>query len=281
MTLELEALGFSGFYQGIWDQGENEYREVHEQKYGDYPDIEDIQLLDEWGFDPDYRDNVAKIYAEMYIKHINDTLGIDLKLIGQWVRSPQYYNYSTDEIYCKVEVEDLDKLADHLRKLCNDPRYKADVIETIHKNHTSCDGFISFMSNKFNDWMEFISDPEDDKYISCLIGYLVNVICPGSLRELNSSVYCWTSEQGYEAVGPQTDESKDEWGLYLKHGSIYTDYTHNHPMRYPNPNRPGYFIIDDWDDYKESFMEYLETYEEQKRKAALAAQPVIPGLLEE
>lgn len=29
-------------------------------------------------------------------------------------------------------------------------------------------------------------------------------------------------------------------------------------------------------------MEYLETYEEeQKRKAALAAQPVIPGLLEE
>lgn len=25
MTLELEALGFTGFYQGIWDQGENEY----------------------------------------------------------------------------------------------------------------------------------------------------------------------------------------------------------------------------------------------------------------
>lgn len=282
MTLELEALGFSGFYQGIWDQGENEYREIHEQKYGDYPDIEDIQLLDEWGFDPDYRNNVAKLYAETYIEHINDTLGIDLKLIGQWVRSPQYYNYSTDEIYCKVEIDDLNKLADHLHKLCNDPRYKEDVVETIRENHTSCDGFISFMSNQFDDWMEFISDPQDDKYISCLIGYLVNVIRPGSLKELNNSVYCWSSEQGYELVGPQTNESKDEWELYLKHGSIYTDYTHDHPMRYPDPHRPGYFIIDDWDDYKERFLEYLETYEEeQKRKAALAAQPQIPGLLDE
>ena len=72
MTLELEALGFTGFYQGIWDQGENEYRETRDMKYGDYDDIEDLQLLDDWGFSPDYRDNIAKLYAETYIEHIND-----------------------------------------------------------------------------------------------------------------------------------------------------------------------------------------------------------------
>ena len=56
----------------------------------------------------------------------------------------------------------------------------------------------------------------------------------------------------------------------------------NIPFAILTPNRPTYYTEDDWDDYKESFMEYLETYEEeQKRKAALAAQPVIPGLLEE
>lgn len=73
-----------------------------------------------------------------------------------------------------------------------------------------------------------------------------------------------------------------EYELYLKYGILYADYAEEHPIRYPDPNRPTYYTEDDWDDYKESFMEYLETYEEeQKRKAALAAQPVIPGLLEE
>ncbi len=81
---------------------------------------------------------------------------------------------------------------------------------------------------------------------------------------------------------PETDEAKEEYELYLKYGILYADYAEEHPIRYPDPNRPTYYTEDDWDDYKESFMEYLETYEEeQKRKAALAAQPVIPGLLEE
>lgn len=261
MILELEALGFTGFYQGIWDQGENEYRETRDMKYGEYDDIEDLQLLDDWGFSPDYRDNIAKLYAETYIEHINDVLGIDLKLVGQWVRSPKYYNFSTDEIYCKVEIDDLEKLVNHLRVLCNDPRYKEDVIETIKQNHTSCDGFISYMSNDFEDWMDCIADPDDDRYISCLIGYLVNVIAPGSLRELNESVYCWASEQGYQISDPQTDDAKDEWELYLKYRGIYTEYTREHPICYPDPHRPGYHTTDDWDDYKERFMEYAEAYE--------------------
>lgn len=282
MILELEALGFSGFYQGIWDQGENEYREIHNMQYGDYDDIEDLQLLDDWGFSSDYRNNIAKLYAEMYIEHINDVLGIDLKLVGQWVRSPKYYNFATDEIYCKVEIDGLDKLANHLRELCNDPRYTEDVAATIKKNHTSCSGFISYMSNKFEDWIEWIADPQDDRYISCLIGYLVNVLNPGSLRELNEVIYIHAFEQGYHEVGPQTDESKDEWELYLKYRDIYTDYAREHPICYPDPNRPGYYTTDDWSDYKARFMEVVEAYEaEQKHKAALAAQPQIPGLLNE
>lgn len=282
MTLELEALGFTGFYQGIWDQGENEYRETRDMKYGEYDDIEDLQLLDDWGFSLDYRDNIAKLYAETYIEHINDIFGIDLKLVGQWVRSPKYYNFTTDEIYCKVEIDDLDKLVNHLRELCNDPRYKEDIIETIKQNHASCDGFISYMSNDFEDWMDCIADPDDDRYISCLIGYLVNAIAPGSLRELNTGVYSWASEQGYQMAEPQTKDAKDEWELYLKYRGIYTEYTREHPICHPDPNRPGYHTMDDWDDYKERFMEYAEAYEaEQKRKAALAAQPVIPGLFDD
>lgn len=282
MTLELEALGFTGFYQGIWCQGENEYRETRELKYGRYEDIEDLQLLDDWGFDPDYRSMVAELYAKTYIDHINKTLDINLKFVGQWVRSPKYYNFETDEIYCKVEIEDLKALVIRLRQLCNDPHCKDDVITTIKQNHTSFSGFISYMSNKFEDWMEFISDPQDDRYISCLIGYLADIISPGSLQALNTTIYQCAIEQGFQNVGPQTDDSKDEWALYLKYQDLYTDFARKHPIRYPDPHRPNYYTTDDWSDYKERFMEVVEAYEaEQKRKAALAAQPQIPGLLDE
>lgn len=282
MTIELEALGFTGFYQGVWDQGENEYCETREIKYGEYEDIESLLFLDDWGFGPDYRDRVAELYSKIYIDHINDTLGINLKLIGQWVRSPKSYNYVTDEIYCQVEIEDLNTLANQLRNLSNDPRYKDDLIETIKANHTSRNGFMSFMSNKYEDWMNAIGNPQDSRYISCLIGYLVNVIDPGSLRNLNEGVYCLACEQGYHETEPQTPEAKEEWALYLKYRDLYTNYTREHPISYPDPNHPGWNIIETWDDYKERFMEIAEAYEqEEKRKAAIAAMPIIPGILDE
>lgn len=284
LTIELEALGFTGFYQGIWDQGENEYCETRELRHGEYEDILDLQLLDDWGFGPDYRDNIAKLYAEAYIELVNDTLGTDFKLLSQSVYSPQYYNFRTDEIYCKVEIEDWDNTICRLRELCNDSRYKDGIVESIRRNHTSCDGFVSFMDNELDEWLESIEDPNDTRYISCLVGYLVNVINVSSLRGLNESVYSWATEQGYQETEPETDESKEEWDLYLKYRDVYTDYSRNHPMRYANPNKgawPNYIVVD-WDDYKEDFLEVAAKYEEElKHKAALAAQPVIPGLFDD
>lgn len=282
MTLELEALGFSGFYKGIWDQSENEYCETREIKYGEYEDIESLLFLDDWGFGSDYRDRVAELYAKMYIGHINDTLGIDLKLVGQYVCSPKSYNYVTDKIYCQVEIDDLDALANHLRNLCNDPRYKDDLIEIIKAMHTSCSGFISFMSNKFEDWMKAIDDPQDGQYISYLIGYCANVANPISLKCLNESAYCWACEQGYHETEPQTPEAKEEWELYLKYRDLYTNWTSEHPICYPDPNHPGRHIVKPWYDYKERFMEFALAHElEVKRKAAIAAMPIIPGILDE
>lgn len=72
-------------------------------------------------------------------------------------------------------------------------------------------------------------------------------------------------------------------GIYLKYGSLYTDYATAHPMRYENPDKGKwpYWIVIDWDDYKEQFLDYVEKHEkEQKRKAALAAMPAIPGLFD-
>lgn len=281
MKLELEALGFTGFYQGIWDQGENEWTEIHEMKYGKYEDFEDLQFIDEWGFGDDYRDKIADEYSKAFVELVNDTLGTDFELVGRFVSSPREYNFRTDEIYCEVEIGERDEIIKKLVALANDPRYRDSVAQSIRANHTSCDGFISFMDNDFNKWCEIYLNEGGDIYLSCFIGYLVNAINPGCLRALNESVYCYVCEStDFHIVEPETDDAKAEWEVYEKYGADYTDWTREHPIRYENPKPygPNYIILD-WDEYKEQFLEHMEELEaERKRKAWLDAQPKIPGL---
>lgn len=282
MRLSLEVPSFTGFYQGIWDQGENEWTEIHEMKYGEYEDFESLQLIDDWGFGPDYRENVAQLFADEYADIIKNCIGVPMELVGCFVDSPKEYNFRTDRIYAVFEVPDYDALIKRLRGLANLPKYRTDLAKLIHKYHTSCDGFISFMSNDIEEWFGLICDPSNEHYTSYFIGYLLSLMASEDIDGLNESMYEYVlCNTDYHCVEPETDEAKDEWGLYLKYGRVYTDWATKHPMRHPDPYRPGWYAIDDWDDYKEVFMEVAEEYEqEQKRKAALAAMPVIPGLFD-
>lgn len=282
MRLNLEVPSFTGFYQGVWDQSENEWIEVHEMKYGDYEDFESLNLIDDWGFGSDYRDNVAKLFAKNYAEIIKNCLAVPMEYVGCYVDSPKEYNFRTDRIYATFEVPDYDALIKRLNELGSLPEYRTELAALIKKYHTSCDGFISFMSNDIEDWFGLMYDPSNDHYTSYFIGYLLSLMAPEEIEGLNESVYEYVLENtDYHCVEPETDDAKDEWELYLKYGKLYTDWATEHPMRHPDPYRPGYYTIDDWEDYKETFMEVAEEYEqEQKRKAALAAMPVIPGLFD-
>lgn len=288
MKTELEALGFTGFYQGCWEQSENEYISTHGLKYEDYEDIENLHLLDDWGFGPDYRDKVTKEYSERYVELVNEVLGTDFKLVDQNLYSPKEYNFRTDEVYCKVEIEDFDNVVDQLvKKVSTDLDLYNVLRETIHKNHTSCDGFWSFMSNDIDEWLGLIYDPDESHYFSYFIGYLVNAIQPGSLSQLNEDICYYVNENtDWHCSKPETDEAKEEWELYLEHRDIYTGFlkeyrkSHIHPNRrdWPEDNRHRYDV--DWDEFKEAFSEQIEDYKkEQQRKAWLAAYPTIPGLI--
>ena len=282
MRLSLEVPSFTGFYQGIWDQGENEWLETHEMKYGEYEDFESLQLIDYWGFGPDYRGKVAKLFADDYADIIKNCLGVPMEYVGCYVDSPKEYNFRTDRIYAVFEVPDYDALIKRLNELGSLPEHSTELASIIKKHHTSCDGFISFMSNDIEEWFGLMYDPSNEHYTSYFIGYLLSLMAPEEIDGLNESVYQYVLENtDYHCVEPETDEAKDEWEVYLKYGKVYTDWATEHPMRHPDPYNPGRYAIDDWEDYKESFMEVAEEYEqEQKRKAALAAMPVIPGLFD-
>ena len=58
------------------------------------------------------------------------------------LKSPKFYNYSTDEIYCKVTV-DIDKMKKYYDEVRNSEEFDKFLKDTF----TSCDGFTSFFSN--------------------------------------------------------------------------------------------------------------------------------------
>lgn len=283
MRLDLEVPSFTGFYYGTWEQSENEWVRTHEMKY-DYEDFESLNFIDDWGFGPDYRANVAKLFAEDYAEIIQNCIGIEMELVGSEVVSPKEYNFTTDRIFAIFNVPDYSVLVQHLIELGSLPEYRTELAALIKKNHTSYDGFISFMSNDIEEWFELMQDPSNDHYTSYFLGYLLSLMAPEEIEGLNESIYMYVEEStGYHCVEPETDEAKEEWEIYLKYGSLYTDYATAHPMRYKNPDKGKcpYWIVIDWDDYKEQFIDYVEKHEkEQKRKAALAAMPLIPGLFD-
>lgn len=260
ITLDLEVIGFTGFYQGLWDQGENEWNEVHEIKYAEHEDFESLHMIEDWGFPEDYRDRVAELFADEYADMVSSAIGINVKLVKSFIRSPREYNFSTDEIYAQIEIEDYDEFAKRLQHFLKSDQYRGRLAEIIRKNHTSCSGFISFMSNDIDEWRELIEDPNNENYISCLVGYIVSVVDENGAQLLNSTIYEFVcSDTDLHCVTPKTDIAKDEWSLYEQYGSLYTEYADKHPLRYPNKW--------EWEDYKEEFLAHADEYaKEMKRK---------------
>ena len=283
MKFDFEVPGFTGFYHGLWDQGENEYNAITCLQDSDDPDIRSLHYIEDWGFCSDYREKVAQMFAEEYVDIINRHFGLDLELAGSYVQSPKEYNFRTDKIYVTIAIPNYEALVKQLSSLASDPKYRSTIAKTIKDNHTSRDGFWSWMSNDIEEWFGLMMDPDNSHYTSYFIGYLLDAMCPDEIENLNEVIYEYVSQNtDLHSVMPLTDDAKDEWGIYQKYGNIYTEFAETHPIRYPNPHNPNCFYTEDWCDYKEDFLEIAREYEqEQKRQAAIAAYPTIPGLIDD
>lgn len=252
-TIDIEVLGFTGFYQGMWDQIENEWQEIHEMKYGDHEDFESLHMIEDWGFPENYREEVGKLFAERYIDMMNDLLGLNVKIVRSSIDSPKEYNFRTDKIYATAEVDDYDNMTKRLNHIANDPKYYTELAAIIKRNHSDRDGFWSFMSNDIEEWFVLITDPDNDHYVSYMIGYLMQLIDSERFESLNYNIYEYVEcNTDFHYVAPITDIAKDEWALYEQYGSIYTKYADDHPLRYPDQL--------EWKVYKDEFLEHADEY---------------------
>lgn len=140
---------------------------------------------DDFDIDYDaYQKDVMDSYVEVYKEYMPDFVE---RIEGVYLDSPKYYNFRTDKIFGTFVLADdaLDKMKSYINE------HRKDIEKVIRERHSSCDGFISFMSNDVDEWIAELEKPVEDldeRYISCLIGYIMEANCnnpEGIAWELN------------------------------------------------------------------------------------------------
>ncbi len=152
----LVKIPFSGFYNSIHDSIIDSALEHNAECYADTDKASDI-ILDVLNIN--HYDKIRVELSKVFVEGINELFwcehDINLGLEFDSLKSPKFYNYSTDKIYCYI---DNDKINELIALLDNEN----DFIEVLKDKYKSRDGFIVFDStlqaidNK--DYQLFFSD---------------------------------------------------------------------------------------------------------------------------
>ena len=239
MKVYIELPFFPGFYESDLENGDTSYwaikaeLEYYQNEYAyNNPDEQAIysQLTeDDLDFNyEDYEKDVRDAWVESFRSRVPDfVLSVeDAKMV-----SPKYYNYDTDRVYADVELRDdwMDAVrefmvenADWLRK-------------RIEDDWTSYDGFMSFMSNNFDDlshdededywgaksWYFHLFSGQSDRWeatISTMIGYMMyrendrlrDDLVMDALEDIYAGSYVFITDEGEEKLQELRDQREED-----------------------------------------------------------------------
>jgi hypothetical protein len=141
----LICIPFTGFYESVHnsfiDDSINDL--FSDKETGNPLDIPDAFYM------TNYCPQETRIeYAREYVKAFQEWLETELELkIGlefESLSSPKYYNFETDRIFARIDIQDAQTLYDHANGLT--------LKDVIERRHTSRSGFISFYPNDIAQW---------------------------------------------------------------------------------------------------------------------------------
>ena len=210
MKATIQLPSFHGFYESIWSQlAQDDMDNIIESR--------GIKKGDFWSSKfSAFEKQVVDRYTGMYVELVNEELDFGIKILSEpELDSPKYYNYRTDRIYVKIEFNAIKKLRVLMHKWENEMR------KLIKEHHTSYDGFISFMSNDFDEWIsEYLvyGHEEFGLYLSFAIYYLLGLEHGWDIDE---EFYDWICGDVFCEWYPDSDEAKEEWEKVLLVESVY------------------------------------------------------------
>lgn len=181
---EIGSHRFPGFYESIFSHSdefidfEAEDKDEILYKFDIIPE-DDIEVVFEYEDFNEYKTDVCKAYIEGYIEKIHDVLPYEitdhpnfkLEIIDKddiAIYSPKYYNYDTDHCYSPIITNKitLQLIKEYTLKLNGVQQYIID-------HFTSCDGFISFISNSFQEWKDLDIKEYEERHLIALLDMLI------------------------------------------------------------------------------------------------------------
>lgn len=175
IKLIIGSRNFPGFYESCFSNGDDFVTEDEElQNSLRYELGKKIEVTHEYVDLNGYMSHVSKEYLKTYVEKINDGLN-DLMYNSLFemneeviiVRSPQYYNYSTDE--CFTEVTTNYKTLNEIKKYVLNQK---GIKRYIYNKFKRRDGWIPDVSNNIEIWKKEIEQYDINMIIRLLDMFL-------------------------------------------------------------------------------------------------------------
>ena len=220
ITIELYINIFHGFYESIFcnsDQFidiESEDKSILLNKYT-FLNKNDIEVHYDFENFENYKNDISKEFSKLYLELIKDLLPYDitenhkflLELKSNYIDSPNYYNYRTDKngLFIKTNYFTLNLIKNYVLSFENMEEY-------IFKKNSSYDGFISFLSNNYNDWINKPIEKYECNEVSFLFDNIIIQNNTDLIFELNYE--CYENVDVYNYVDPYVDYNDKTILLY-------------------------------------------------------------------
>lgn len=222
MKVNIQLPFFPGFYESDLENSDTPYWAIKEElEYYQRDCDTPCKELTESDLDFDYKgyeEAVRDGWVDGFRERMPEMV---LSLENVEMTSPRYYNFETDRLWADVELKD--GWEDDVREFMNE---NADWLrERIKDDWTSYDGFMSFMSNNFDNlshdfdedywgnksWYWHLFSGKSDRfdcYISTIIGYMMyrenkeirNDLVMIALDDVYTGSYVFLTDEGKEKV---------------------------------------------------------------------------------
>ena len=220
ITKELYINVFYGFYESIFCNSDqfidfecedknillNKYSFLNENDFEVYYDFENFE---------NYKNDISKEFSNLYLKLIKDLLPYEiienpkflLELKDNYIDSSQYYNYRTYKIglFIKTNYKTLNLIKNYVLSFENIENY-------IYKKNSSYDGFISFLSNDYNEWINKPIEKYECNELSFLFDNIIIQNDNDLIFELNYE--CYENIEVYNYVDPYVEYNNKTILLY-------------------------------------------------------------------
>ena len=161
ITKKLYSNTFYGFYETMFsnsDQFIDFECEDKEILLNEYPFLDKNDMDVYYNFEnfENYKNDISKEFSNLYLELIKELLpnsiienpNFLLELEYSYIDSPKYYNYRTDKngLFIKTNYMTLNLIKKYVLSFENMENY-------IYNTNNSYDGFISFLSNNYKEWI--------------------------------------------------------------------------------------------------------------------------------